>query len=312
MNRKKDPLYKRIVHWAAVHGFLHCVPMLIYFLIYLVWFHLVEVIPRQHYMTIELPVDHQIPFCEIFVIPYLSWFALITFGMIYIYKKDVREFDRVSTVLVIGMTLFLLISTFLPNRQDLRLAAMPRDNVFTHMVSFIWHSDTPTNVWPSIHVYNAITVGSGLIRTEQHGKKRGWLEALYGIWAVLIILSTVFIKQHSLFDVITGAALAVVSYVYVYVRGNIFRLPKITKIVVVNEKTGKNMDLVDVPSSAPMTEAEYEVFMRERIEKRSGTVNAGRPEARGGAAKQGSGKNISLKKNSVRKRCRGKKEKAAG
>lgn len=268
MVRKKDPFYIRITHWAACHGFLHCVPMLMYFLVYLLWFHLVEVIPRKHYMTIELPIDRSIPFLEIFVIPYLSWFALVAFGMFYIYRKDAAEFDRVSTVLVIGMSLFLLISTVLPNRQDLRLAVMPRDNVFTRMVAFVWHSDTPTNVWPSIHVFNALAVSTGLIHTEKHGKNRVGMKIAYAVWAILIIMSTVFIKQHSLFDVFTGAGLAAACFVWVYGRGNVFRLPKLTQFLVVNEKTGRNMDLVVPASSAPMTEAEFAVFRAERIDKR--------------------------------------------
>ena len=54
------------------------------------------------------------------------------------------------------MTVFLLISTFFPNIQHLRPLKMPRDNVFTHLVLLLQKVDTPTNLWPSIHVYNSI------------------------------------------------------------------------------------------------------------------------------------------------------------
>lgn len=44
----------------------------------------------------------------------------------------------------------------------------------------------------------------------------GHLKIASGILAVSIILSTVFIKQHSLFDVVTGILMGSVLYVVVY------------------------------------------------------------------------------------------------
>ena len=46
------------------------------------------------------------------------------------------------------------------------------------------------------------------------------------IWSVLIILSTVFIKQHSMFDVITALILIAVCYVRIYREHAAFRFLK--------------------------------------------------------------------------------------
>jgi membrane-associated phospholipid phosphatase len=39
------------------------------------------------------------------------------------------------------------------------------------------------------------------------------------IWCVLIILSTMFLKQHSVGDVLSGLALAGIGYSMVYIKG---------------------------------------------------------------------------------------------
>jgi membrane-associated phospholipid phosphatase len=39
------------------------------------------------------------------------------------------------------------------------------------------------------------------------------------VWCVLIILSTMFLKQHSVGDVLSGLALAGIGYSMVYIKG---------------------------------------------------------------------------------------------
>jgi membrane-associated phospholipid phosphatase len=77
---------------------------------------------------------------------------------------------------------------------------MPRDNIFTHMVRGLYSIDTPTNVMPSIHVYNTIGICFGLGRTDWF-KRHKKINAASFIIGFLIIISTVFIKQHGLLDV---------------------------------------------------------------------------------------------------------------
>ena len=46
------------------------------------------------------------------------------------------------------------------------------------------------------------------------------------VWSVLIILSTVFIKQHSVFDMITALLLIAVCYFRIYRENAAFRFEK--------------------------------------------------------------------------------------
>lgn len=92
---------------------------------------------------------------------------------------------------------------------------MPRNNVFTHMVSALWQTDTPTNLWPSIHVYNSLGAHFAIAKSAQLENKKGIRIGSLTL-CISIILSTMFIKQHSVFDVITGIIMALVMYLLVY------------------------------------------------------------------------------------------------
>ena len=198
----------------------HGIPLLAYLVVYLTWFGWLEKTNTKKYWLIHLTADDYIPFCEIFVIPYLLWFVYVAAVVIYLFFKDKQEYYKACVFLCTGMTLFLIISTLWPNGHDLRPAAMPRDNLFTSMIAILWKTDTPTNLWPSIHVYNsmgahfAITHSRGLMESRW-GK---YIRIGSGIMAVSIIMSTMLIKQHSVFDVMTGIALGAVMYAVVYRR----------------------------------------------------------------------------------------------
>lgn len=113
------------------------------------------------------------------------------------------------------MTIFLIVSTLFPNRHLLRLAEMPRDNIFTQLVSFLWKTDAPANLWPSIHVFDSMGAHYAIMRSKEFEHRKGIRIGSF-LMAFSIILSTVFIKQHSVFDVLTGIAMGAIMYLLVY------------------------------------------------------------------------------------------------
>ena len=97
------------------------------------------------------------------------------------------------------MTLFLIISTLYPNGHLLRPLEFDRDNIFIKLVCFIYWADTSTNILPSIHVFNSIGAHMAVMHTPGLNQKK-WTVRLSRILCVSIILSTMFIKQHSAVD----------------------------------------------------------------------------------------------------------------
>ena len=116
-----------------------------------------------------------------------------------------------------GMTIFLVISTIYPNGHYLRPTTFARDNVFVHMVKCLYATDTATNLFPSIHVYNSIAVNLAVWHSENFRDKKV-IRIGSAVLMVSIILSTMFLKQHSVFDVVTGIIMAVFMYMLVYVQ----------------------------------------------------------------------------------------------
>ena len=181
--------------------------VLSYFLIYMPWFVYLEKRTNVRHYMIHSPIDNHIPFIEYFIVPYLVWFVFIAVTVAYFLIKDKWGFYRLCAFLFSGMTIFLIICTVFPNALNLRPTVFPRDNVFTDMVKVLYKTDTPTNVLPSIHVFNSISAY---------------------ILAVLIILSTMFLKQHSVTDVIAAVTMACIIYPFVYVTAD-KKAPKLSQ-----------------------------------------------------------------------------------
>lgn len=165
--------------------------------------------------VIESKLDHYIPFCEYFVIPYMLWFIYISAPVIYFIFTDKSDYYHLVVFLAIGMTIFIIVSYVFPNGQSLRPTQFDRDNIFVDMVRMLYHTDTSTNILPSIHVFNSIGVHIAIARSKQLRKYK-WVQIGSFILMILIILSTMFLKQHSIIDVISGIMLAVICYIVVY------------------------------------------------------------------------------------------------
>ncbi|ADL34534.1 PAP2 family protein [Butyrivibrio proteoclasticus B316] len=190
------------------------VPILIYAPIYLSWFIYIEKHKFSHYAVIHTVVDDYIPFVEAFIIPYFMWFAYVSLTLLFfMFSFDVEDYYKNFFFLATGMTIFLVISTLFPNMHNLRPAVMPRDNIFTHLVQFIYSSDTSTNLWPSIHVYNSIGTMIAVHHSKRFNKAGVVIMDVIG-W--LIILSTLFVKQHSFYDVTTAFIMAIIFYIVFY------------------------------------------------------------------------------------------------
>lgn len=219
-------------HLKTVYAkYRHAIPLILYGIIYMTWFFYLEKTVTK-YTVIHTFIDDYIPFCEVFIVPYLLWFAYVAFTVGYFFFKDKTDYYNTCIFLFTGMTVFLIISTLFPNGQHLRPSEMPRDNIFTHMVASLYATDTPTNVWPSIHVYNSIGAHLAICKSSHFKSKKG-VRAVSAVLCVSIILATMFLKQHSFFDVITAFIMAFVMYVIVY---RLEFVPAVRRFVRAHEK----------------------------------------------------------------------------
>lgn len=208
----------------------HGLVILAYSIVYILLFAYLEQRPVHGYHIVHTVFDDWIPFCEYFIIPYLLWFPYMFLAVLYFIfiNKNKHEHYQLIFNLMMGMTVFLIVSYVYPNAQHLRPVEFPRDNLFTDAVRWLYMTDTPTNILPSIHVFNSLAIHMALTNCEALKNHRG-IRLVSLTLTILIILSTMFLKQHSVIDVCMGATLALFGFLLFYPQkvsetGNVFSL----------------------------------------------------------------------------------------
>jgi len=128
--------------------------------------------------------------------------------------------------IIITYTVAVLTYVLFPSMQLLRPVEFERNNIFTQIVTFLYGFDTHTNVCPSLHVVGSMAVmfaGFDCNRIKKSVK----VNAYFVITAILISVSTVFLKQHSVIDIFWGLVLSIAGYIAVY-KTKYFRYEEMT------------------------------------------------------------------------------------
>ena len=199
----------------SVAKYKHGLIIGLYGIFYMVVFRYLEQNIQHNYHIVHTVIDDQIPFCEYFIVPYLLWFPFLAATLIYFifFNKDKQEYYQYIKNLCMGMTIFLAVSYLYPNGHQLRPEFFTRDNLCIDLVKMLYSTDTPTNILPSLHVFNSLAAYIAVSRCRSLDKYI-WVKTL--LLVLFIILSTMFLKQHSVVDVVLGAAMAGMGYLLFY------------------------------------------------------------------------------------------------
>ncbi|WP_053073840.1 phosphatase PAP2 family protein [Bacillus sp. LL01] len=165
---------------------------------------------------IALPIDNTIPFVEEFVVPYIIWYAFVLGYLVYFCFKDTGVYVKTLITIVIGELVCFFIYFFFQT-------TVPRPTIegsggYVMLVKYIYAHDRPVNCFPSIHVLTtyAIMLASFHIKNKHRINKY-----FIHIMGSLIILSTLFIKQHVILDMV--ASMFLVAFIY----GTVFEVYRI-------------------------------------------------------------------------------------
>lgn len=182
--------------------------LLLFWPVYGIAFYTLERgLPGRVYFPVECTFDYYIPFCEWFFIPYLLWFVYLIGMVVYGCLFDTEAFRRYMYFIMISYTVTIVIYMLFPTCQNLRPVYFERDNLLTQAIAGFYRFDTNTNVCPSIHVLGSFGVLYGLWHSE-HFSSKAWRFS-FSLFTVLISVSTVFMKQHSVIDMIAALLLCV-------------------------------------------------------------------------------------------------------
>ena len=172
-----------------------------------------NLIPAERCTPVWMPLDDKIPFMEIFLIPYVFWYALIVFSLGWFMFYDVKSFKSLQIYIMITQALAMLCYIIYPTRQDLRPAVFPNDNFLTDCVKFLYAFDTSTGVCPSLHCAYSFGIASTWLKTKGTWT---WWKVFVVIAVALICASTCFIKQHSAVDFFAAIPVGIIAEIIVF------------------------------------------------------------------------------------------------
>ncbi len=199
--------------------------LLLGWVVYFILYFLTEnLIPLEKCHVIHSKLDDMIPFCEIFLIPYVFWYLLIAITIVYFALYNIDSFKKFSIFIILTQVIAMVIYIVYPSCQDLRPTEFARDNLLTDVIGFIYDFDTNTGVFPSLHVAYSIGIASVWLKEKDVWK---WWKVFVIIAVILISLSTAFIKQHSILD--GFAALFMCMFIEIIVYGKCYWWKKIKK-----------------------------------------------------------------------------------
>ena len=194
--------------------------------VYFCLFFLTEnLIPAEKCHPVHCFLDDIIPFNEYFLVFYCGWYVLVFGSLVYYFFYDVQRFRELDLYIFTTQMAAMACYIFWPSRQDLRPEVFPRENVFTWIMGLIYTFDTNTGVCPSLHVAYSLAIVSVMVKDDQLKKP---FKVLVTCFCLMVCLSTAFVKQHSVVDII--AALPVVLLGEVLIYGKSYWAPRLHRV----------------------------------------------------------------------------------
>ncbi len=172
-------------------------------------------------------IDNKIVFNTLAIIPYCLWYIMLFTVPFMFYKNDKNLFMKyiVSYLIVslIADIIFIIYPTTVIRPEIIN------NDLLSTLTKLIYFIDTPSeNCFPSLHC----AVSMLWIFYSLKCKNSSWyIKTPIIIMSILIMISTVVIKQHVVIDIIGGIFIAIVAYVLMGIYENkIIKINKYLKI----------------------------------------------------------------------------------
>ncbi|MDQ0174124.1 phosphatase PAP2 family protein [Paenibacillus tundrae] len=158
--------------------------------------------PERGFVVLSSPIDRMIPFIPAMSIPYLGWYPFVFGVLAYLCAKDRLMYYRVLLSMNICVWICYLIyfnfQTMVPRPE------LTGTGLGTSILGWLYSQDRPYNCFPSIHALHSYLVMRAVLSVPSIRKSiKRWVAG----GAVLIIVSTLLIKQHVIYDALGAVIL---------------------------------------------------------------------------------------------------------
>lgn len=152
-------------------------------------------------------VDTIIPFNKYFIVAYVFWYVYLGASFTYFIVRNEKKYIKLLLGINVGMIIAFVVYYFFPT-------TVPRpeiigNDIFTQMVRWIYSRDNPYNCFPSIHVIDSVLIALYVYKEE---RLSSWIKGISTFTAFMIILSTMYVKQHYFYDAVGGIVVACIVY----------------------------------------------------------------------------------------------------
>lgn len=157
--------------------------------------------PNVKVHTLVTDIDRSVPFVNAFILPYVIWYGFIYVVLIYLYFIDKEVYLKTlltyEVCIIISFIIYSLFQTTVPR------PLLAGNDFLTNIVRWVYNSDNPFNCFPSTHSFSSYIILRGVSKSKIENK---FLRFSIFFMCVLVMISTQFVKQHVILDLI-GAIL---------------------------------------------------------------------------------------------------------
>ncbi|MCJ8013828.1 phosphatase PAP2 family protein [Paenibacillus sp. KQZ6P-2] len=194
MTYLKDRIPQKLLHWAPLL-------LMLVFPVLGALYHFVNH-PTDKVYSLLTPLDQAIPFIKYFAVPYGIWIFYIYVCIVYFFLRDRPSYYRsLLMYTVCALTcygIYLVFQTTVPRPEVIG------NDPFARLTRYIYNRDEPFNCFPSIHCFSSYMVMRMIWKSPARNRLN---VTLISGMSILIIASTLFMKQHVIMDVIGAVAL---------------------------------------------------------------------------------------------------------
>lgn len=186
--------------------------LFIFYFLFIVLFGLIQ----KYYNPVSShlvtwPIDYYMPYNQYFMIAYAIWWPFVPAAFIFFYLRDIPSFKSLCFQVLIVCYLTLIIYIIYPSYLDLRQPIYETD-ICSKAILWLRSIDPPRNVFPSLHVSETVSICFVVYKSRDLLLNR-YVKGIIYLIGILIIVSTIYIDQHSIADILFAIILSVVFYI---------------------------------------------------------------------------------------------------
>lgn len=186
--------------------------LFIFYFLFIVLFGLIQ----KYYNPVSShlvtwPIDYYMPYNQYFMIAYAIWWPFVPSAFIFFYFRDIPSFKSLCFQVLIVCYLTLIIYIIYPSYLDLRQPIYETD-ICSKAILWLRSIDPPRNVFPSLHVSETVSICFVVYKSRDLLLNR-YVKGIIYLIGILIIVSTIYIDQHSIADILFAIILSVIFYV---------------------------------------------------------------------------------------------------